>query len=131
MKNLQGTIVEIESCDALHIVKIKCDEQILKMISLQLDDTMQIGKCVTLICKPSSVAIAKNFTGELSYSNQIPVVINSISEGEMVCSLKLKFNKYELESIITKSSCDNMNLKVGQNVTALIKANELSISQVN
>ncbi len=127
MKNLIATVSQIQSCDNLHIVKFDLNGQTLKMMSLDLNDNITIGKKVILGCKPSSVAIGKEFSGLVSYSNQIPVILEEIEIGELLCSLKVRFKESTMESIITKESFEKMGLKKGDSVTAFIKASEISI----
>jgi molybdopterin-binding protein len=100
------------------------------MMSLDLDAQIKVATKVRLVVKPSHVAIAKDFSGEVSYSNKLETTILSCENGQLLSSVKLKFFDSTLESIITLSSSKKMNLKVGDKVTALIKASELSIGEV-
>jgi len=136
MSQLIATVKNIESVDNLNIVTFMCNDETLKMMSLDLNDTIQIGKRVVLVCKPTSVALAnptmdhKVFSEMLSYANQIKVQISSMSVGKLLSSLKLNFGDFVLESIITTASLKRMNLNENDEVLALIKANELSIQEV-
>lgn len=136
MSKLIATVKNIESVDNLNIVTFMCNDETLKMMSLDLNDTVQIGKKVVLVCKPTSVALAKPTMGSkafsemLSYSNQIKVKISSIEVGTLLSSVKLDFGTFVLESIITTQSVKKMNLNEQDEVLALIKANELSIQEV-
>jgi len=130
MSILRARVADIESVDGLHIVTFELDDTRLKMVSLGLDTEVKQGRDVMLQIKPSSVAIAKNIQGELSYSNQIKAVIKSIKQGRLLCSIKLLACANEFESIITTSSLLRLKLKIGDEITALIKANELAIARV-
>lgn len=130
MSSFIATVIQIEHCDGLHIVKFNCKNQTLSMMSLDLSDTIQIGIKVRLVVKPSHIAIAKNFSGEVSYSNQLQTTIVSIENGELLSSVKLNFFDTILESIITLNSSRKLNLKVGDSVTAFIKASELSMEEM-
>lgn len=130
MNKIVTTVAEIQSCDSLHIVKFAFKDQTLSMMSLDIVDDIKIGSRVELVAKPSHVAIAKNFSGEVSYSNQLDSIIESIDNGQLLSSVKLRFFDTVLESIITLSSSKKMNLKVGDRVIAFIKASELSIGEV-
>ena len=66
----------------------------------------------------------------MSYSNKLNCVIQSLENGELLCCIHLKIFDTILESIITVNSSKKMNLKAGDNVTAFIKASELSISEI-
>jgi molybdopterin-binding protein len=130
MSSLIATVTQIDNCDSLHIVKFDCNNQTLSMMSLDLMDDIQIGTKVKLVIKPSHIAIAKNFSGEVSYSNQLQTIIKSIKNGQLLSSVKLDFFDTTLESIITVNSSKKMDLKVGDKVTAFIKASEISIGEV-
>jgi molybdopterin-binding protein len=85
---------------------------------------------VTLRTKATNIAIAKELQGMLSYSNQLKVSIQAIEMGSLLCSVKLLFEDTVLESIITADSAKRMQLKVGENVTALIKSSDLAIAEL-
>jgi molybdopterin-binding protein len=130
MSSLIATVTHIDKCDSLHIVKFDCCGQTLSMMSLDLTNDIQIGVKVKLVVKPSHIAIAKNFSGEVSYSNQLQTTIKSCENGQLLSSVKLDFFDTTLESIITVNSSKKMDLKVGDKVTAFIKASEISIGEV-
>ena len=136
MSQLIATIEKLESVDNLNIVTFVCNDQRLKMMSLDLNDTVKIGKSVVLGCKPTSVALAKptinyqEFSEMLSYANQIRVSIVSMDVGILLSSIKLDFGGFVVEAIITTASLKRMKLNEQDDVLALIKANELSIQEV-
>jgi molybdopterin-binding protein len=80
--------------------------------------------------KPTSHALAKQLVGEVSYTNLIPATIREIKQGRLLSSIELDAEGYRLESIITRGSAERMQLQVGEAVTMLIKASELSIVEV-
>lgn len=130
MSNIKAKITDIKGVDNLHIVKFDFFNEKLSMMSLELKDNVQIGSTVVLKVKATSIAIAKDFSGELSYANKLNSKIIAIENGELLTSIKLQTNDTVLESIITKDSSFIMNLNVGDAVVALIKANEISIVEV-
>jgi len=130
MSSLIETVTQIDNCDSLHIVKFDCHNQTLSMMSLDLTDKIKIGAKVKLVIKPSHIAIAKNFNGEVSYSNKLETIIVSCENGQLLSSVKLDFFDTTLESIITVDSSKRMNLKAGDKVIAFIKASEISIGEV-
>ena len=136
MRQLVATIASIESVDSLNIVTFICAGQKLQMVSLELNETVQKGKNVMLACKPTSVAIAKPATeGEdlcsvLSYANQLRVKIVSLHVGKLLCSAELSFGDFILEAILGTEAVERLQLREGDEVIALIKANELSILEV-
>ncbi len=130
MSNIEARIKDIQTVDSLNIVTFDFEGNNLSMMSLELKDEVQVGKKVLLGTKPTAVAIAKEFSGDISYSNQIKANIEAIEIGQLLCSIKLCTSSTSFESIITAKSAKRLNLKQGDEVTALIKASELSISKV-
>ena len=130
MSQLVATIKKINSVDNLNIVEFDFNGLTLKMMSLYLNDDVKIGKKVELSVKPSNISISKNLIGEISLSNQIVATIQSLENGQLLTSVILKINDTLLESIITVDSSKRMNLQIGEVVTILIKASNLSIGEV-
>ena len=130
MSQLVATIKKINSIDNLNIVEFDFHGLTLKMMSLDLNADIQVGKKVKLSVKPTNISIAKNLIGEISLSNQIDATIENLENGQLLTSVILKVNDTILESIITVDSSKRMNLQIGESVTILIKASNLSIAEV-
>jgi len=130
MSNIIATVSNIQSCDSLNIVKFDFNGLSLSMMSLELNEKIKVGTKVQLTCKSSHIAIAKNFSGEMSYSNQLATKIIAIENGELLSCVQIQIFDTILESIITVNSSLKMDLQVGDNVTIFIKASELSILEI-
>ena len=130
MSQFVATIKKINSIDNLNIVEFDFHGLTLKMMSLDLNADVQVGKKVKLSVKPTNISIAKNLIGEISLSNQIVATIENLENGQLLSSVSLKVHNTILESIITVDSSKRMNLQIGESVTILIKASNLSIAEV-
>ena len=130
MSLINARVEQIESEDIIHIVTFQAANNLLKMMSLELPAALVVGTDVRLQVKATSVALAKDLSGELSYSNQIECQIESIEEGKLLSSVMLKAKELRLESIITTASLQRLSLSQGDSVTALIKSSDLSIAEV-
>ena len=130
MSQFVATIKNINSIDNLNIVEFDFHGLTLKMMSLDLNADVQVGKKVKLSVKPTNISIAKNLIGEISLSNQIVATIENLENGQLLSSVSLKVHNTLLESIITVDSSKRMNLQIGEVVTILIKASNLSIGEV-
>ena len=130
MSMINASITEIQSVDSLNIVSFDFSGTPLKMMSLDLNEEMQVGREVTLNVKPFHITIVKDFYGDISYSNRLDAVVKSCENGELLSSVKLLVNGVIFESIITKELALEMELKAGDNVLVMIKANDLSIQEV-
>ncbi len=130
MNQIDATLSDIQSINNLAVVTFKIKEQKMRMMSLGLNSSIPIGSKVTLGVKASSIALAKDLHGMISLSNQLKCIVKSVKNGVLLSSIKLSVDNLIIESIITLESSKRMNLKSGDNVTALIKASELSILKV-
>lgn len=130
MNKIVAKVTKIESVDNLNILSFDFFDQALSMMSLDLSEDIEVGVEVELTAKATHIAIAKEFSGDISYSNQIKSKIISVDNGELLSSIKSESNSTVFESIITLNSSKRMNLNVGDEVTLFIKASELSILNV-
>lgn len=63
---------------------------------------------------------------QLSGRNKLFGEIVEIKRGEVVSEVVVQVGENQIAGIITTASVDNMNLRLGDQVTALIKATEIS-----
>ncbi len=130
MNQIKASITQIDTVDNLNIVKFDFHGHSLTMMSLGLNDETSVGKEVILGIKPTHISIGNDFSGLVSYANQIKATIISCENGKLLSSIKLSVNDVVLESIITFESTLRMDLKVDDDVTMMLKASELSILKV-
>ncbi len=129
MNELYAKVSKIQSVENLNIVNFDFNGINLAMMSLGLSN-INLGSKVILSVNASSIAIAKDLQGLLSYSNQLNCTIVAIDMGELLCSLELQISNCTINSLITASSAKRLDLKINDKITALIKASELSIKEV-
>jgi len=123
-------VQEISGDESLHIVTFKSKHHTLKMMSLDLTENIKEGVELYLETKATSIAIAKEFQGELSYSNQLNGRIVTIEMGKVLTHLYIDIKESIIESIITTDSAKRMELTINDKVTALIKSSDLSIAEL-
>ncbi|MGB6018077.1 MAG: TOBE domain-containing protein [Sulfurimonadaceae bacterium] len=130
MNKLSATITDIQSADTINIVSFDVAGQPMRMMALELNESVSVGTKVLLGAKATNIALAKELNPMMSISNQLPVKIERIDLGALLCSVKFMFEGHLLESIITRESALKMQLAVGDEIVALIKSSELSILEV-
>lgn len=86
-----------------------------------------VGSDVTLLFKETEIALAKNLTGLISLRNRIPVSVTGIERGDILSAVKLEYAGMHLVSVITTRAIDRLEIKVGDDLEALIKANEIAL----
>ncbi len=129
MNKIVAKVTRIDTIDNLNIVEFEFHSAKLKMMSLDLSD-IRIGQRVLLSIKPTHIAVAKEFSGQLSYSNQLVCNISQIEMGKLLCTITADIFNQPLQSIITADSARRMNLQLNDNITMLIKASDVSLLEV-
>lgn len=128
MNRVVAKVVSLTGKGAINQLELISSGEKFKILTLKLPSKIVVGSEVVLMFKESEVAIAIGNVGVISISNKIKGKIKEIKEGEIVTLLTLSTEiAIDLYSLITTSSVKTMNLKVGDDVFALVKANEISL----
>lgn len=130
MNHIKVTIKEIQNFEEVFITTFDFENITLKMISLKLEN-IQENQEVTLGVNPSNIIIAKDYIGEISFSNKFKAKIVKIENGKLLSTLYLKINSTILETILTVDSIRKMDLKTNDSIIVFIKASHLSIVEIN
>jgi len=123
-------ITQIDNVQNLHVVKFDFHGISLQMMSLDLNKEIEVGTNVHVGVKPTHVALAKEFSGQLSSSNQLQAKVIECENGELLSAVELTCNESVLESIVTLKSSLKMDIKKGDEVTILINASDLFIVDI-
>ena len=132
MNRLKGKIEAISSHDELMLLEINTLDTKMKAIIIgQVNDYpyLNIGCDVMVLFKETEVVISKGKELKISLQNNLTCTITSIEKGELLSQVHLNFKDISLSSIITTKSVERLNLKPQDTVAALIKTNELIISE--
>jgi molybdate transport system regulatory protein len=87
------------------------------------------GNIIYAVFKETEVSIAKDFSGKISLRNKIPCRVSQIERGDLMSIIHMAFMDFEIQSAITTRSVDMLDLKKNDEVTAMIKANEITLMQ--
>lgn len=128
MSYFVAKIVEIESLESLHRVRLSAKDHNFSMISLELHENVQVDTEVKLSVKPSNVVISKCYHKDITIANQLLTKIDSIEFGKILTNVKLDFLGYSLEGLITTHTAKQLNLQKGDRVYAFINESDLSLS---
>jgi molybdate transport system regulatory protein len=130
MNKLSGNITNIQQSGAIMLVDVNVDGHgfsAMLIDSASKPDWLEIGKTVQLVFKETEVSLAKDFSGKISMRNRLQSKVVSIERGELLSKVNLQFGNFSIASAITTRSVDSLELHIGDVVTALIKANEISL----
>lgn len=130
MNKLAGKISKIQQSGAIVLVDIDVDGQSFSAMLIEssgLPDWLQKGNLVNLIFKETEVSLAKNLSGQISMRNRMKCTVAKVERGELLSKVILRFQDYGIVSAITTRSVDSLKLEIGDEVEALVKANEVSL----
>ncbi len=65
----------------------------------------------------------------LSARNQLPATVKSVKLGTVMAEVVVSVGDQELVAIITRGSAEQLDLKVGDSVKAIVKSTELMIDK--
>ena len=130
MNKLSGTILHVESTKTIALVDVQVHDDIFSAIvldTLENSSYLKKGSAVTLLFKETEVSIGKNLSGLISLRNRIPSRIKNIERSSILSKVILDYQGSEIVSIITTRSVDRLDLKPGEQVEWLVKANEITL----
>jgi molybdate transport system regulatory protein len=130
MNKLSGKIIQIQQSGSILLVDIDVDGHgfsALLIESAAQPEWLQTGKTIELIFKETEVSLAKNLSGLISTRNRMECTVQQIKRSDLLSMVVLQFHQHTITSAITTRSVDLLELKNGDKVEALVKANEISL----
>ena len=129
MNKITGTISAITYSGEMYLADIAVQGGItltaIAIGSERNEEPLKIGKEVTVCFKATELSIAKDDIGDVSLRNRLPGQIKKIKMGELLCQVTIDFFGNSIVSIITARSAERIGIQEGDDVTGLIKANEM------
>ena len=130
MNKLPGTITNIQQSGAILLVDATVSGYGFSALLIETasqPEWLQVGNTIDLVFKETEVSLAKNLSGQISLRNRMNCVVQEITRGDLLSKIKMSFHDNTIYSAITTRSVDAFHLAVGDEVEALIKANEVSL----
>ena len=131
MNLLKGTIASINVNGSLSLVRIDVNQIMLTAIVIDTPETasyLKIGNVVNVIFKETEVIIGKGTEHHISLRNKLVGLIEQIDSGELLAKITMNTAAGKVTSIITSNAVRQLQLKTGEEVTAMIKTNEMMLS---
>jgi molybdate transport system regulatory protein len=133
MNKLPGTISKIQQSGAILLVDVDVNGHGFSAMLIESASQpawLKTGNTIDLVFKETEVSLAKNLSGMISMRNRMKCTVDKIERGELLSKISLKFQQYTVTSAITTRSVDSLGLKTGDEVEALVKANEVSLMRM-
>jgi molybdopterin-binding protein len=65
----------------------------------------------------------------LSARNQLPGIVESVETDSIMAHVVVKVGDYQIESVITRTSAEELGLKKGDSVKVVVKSTEVMIQK--
>ena len=132
MNILEGKITEVKVDGNLSLVRIGVKTTQLTSIVIDTPASapyLKPGTDIKVIFKETEVMLGKGNEHAISLQNQLVGQVRSIEAGKLLSKLVLDTNAGTIISIITTNAVSQLNLEKGSKVTAMIKTNEMMLSE--
>ncbi len=132
MNIFKGKITSIKVSGNLSLVEVNVDGILFKSIVIETPGTaawLVDDNEINVIFKETEVVIGKGLQHAVSMQNKIPGEIFEIDNGALLSKITISTNVGKIVSIITYKAVQQLQLQVGETVTAMIKTNEIMLSQ--
>ena len=132
MNKIPSKIRNIATSGGVVLVDLESGNSKMSALLIDADDLppwLVPNAEVIAVFKESELSIAVELAGKISLRNRFSCIVKSISRGELLSLVELNFGEQTMYSAITTRSVNALELTPGTPVTALIKANEISLIQ--
>jgi len=132
MNKLPGKIIQIQQSGAILLVDVEIEHQFFSTLlieSMNKPSWLCTNNIVNLVFKETEVSLAKNLSGQLSIRNRMLCKVQKVEKGVLLSKITLKYKKYTIISAVTTRSVDALQITEGDDIEALVKANEISLMQ--
>jgi len=130
MNKLTGIITQVQQSGSIILADVAVDGHgfsALLIESAAQPIWLHSGNTIELVFKETEVSLAKDLTGVISMRNRMKCKVISIERGGLLSRIALKFQNYTITSAITTRAVDALHLRIGEEVEALVKSNEISL----
>ena len=133
MNKLRGLITGIESNDHVSLVDVEVNGDSFTATLLETPDDapyLQVGNPVDVLFKETEVSLAKNLSGMISLRNRFTTTVKEVRGGVILSEVLLDYRGHSVSSIITSRSIKRMEIRPGDVLEAMVKANEVTLLEV-
>ncbi len=132
MNILKGNIESIAVNGDLSIVRVNVAGSVFSSIVIDTPETasfLKVNNEVKIIFKETEVIIGVGDMSGISLRNKMVGTVKSIDADILLSKLTLETPMGEITSIITSNAVEQLKIKPGMEVTAMVKTNELILSK--
>jgi molybdate transport system regulatory protein len=133
MNILRGRITAVESNDHVSLVDVDVNGDQFTATLLETPEDapyLQAGNQVDVMFKETEVSLAKGLAGMISLRNRMMTTVREVRGGVILSEVILDYRGQTISSIITSRSIKRLEIRPGDQVEALVKANEVTLLEI-
>lgn len=130
MNRLPGTVTAIHSAGQVALADVEVSGGVMSALLMESDaeaTRLKTGAPVLVLFQEAEVSLAKDLAGLISLRNRLRTRVKQVDKGGVLTRAALDYHGHEIVSIITTRSAERLRLAAGDEVEALIKANEVTL----
>ena len=132
MNVLKGHIKEIQVNGELSIVRVDVSGIIVSTIVIDTPDTssfLRLEGPVTVIFKETEVILGIGDMKGISLRNKFKGQVTDIQSDQLLSKVVVETKVGKISSIITSNAVNQLEIKIGSTVVAMVKTNEILLSE--
>ncbi len=124
-------LIEVGAVNASVYLKLKSGYTVVSVITAGAVENLNlmVGDEVIVIFKSSAVLLTTDTSINISARNKLAGVVETIHFGEVNSEVVVNIGGDLIASVITKNAVGNLDVKVGDRVTAVIKSSDVMIGK--
>ena len=131
MNSLKGKITKVEVSGKMSLVSITVGALNFKSIVIETPESVNYlieGGEILVLFKETEVIIGLGENLPISLRNKMPGKITNMEVGKLLARLSIATSEGEIVSLITANAVNSLDLRVGSEVMAMVKTNEILLS---
>ncbi|AXT61619.1 tobe domain protein [Aquimarina sp. AD10] len=132
MNTLTGQISTIEVNGSLALITTRVNDVFFTAIIVETPETasyLKLGATIKVLFKETEVIIATQTPEYLSLQNKVIGQVTQVDKGVLLSKLVINTSVGDIVSVITTKAVNQLGLTKGNHVTAMIKTNEILLSE--
>ena len=131
MNKIKAVVNELSNIEGITKIIGEFGGKTIKAVTLEAPCNVRSGIASFFVFKETEVGLAKNLSGEISFSNRFEGELASLEKGKVLARVSIDIGMQTITSIITTEAAERLEICVGDKITAFVKATEVSLEALD
>lgn len=133
MNRLRGKILDVQTDGYVSLVDVAVGNNTFSATLLETTATapyLAPGREVLVLFKETEVSLARDLRGMISLRNRLQATVRQVRRGTILSEVALDCEGMRVTSVVTTRSIERLGVSEGDQLEALIKANEVTLVEL-